>query len=110
MPMAMARALTARRDRATEGKQLGFVHSIHDPDVLEAQALRFARRLAAGPREAMAMSKSLLNKSFETPYATLAELEAQAQAVASTTTFHDEAVRAFLDGTPAPYDWDRAET
>jgi hypothetical protein len=55
----------------------------------------------------MGLSKRLLNQSFETPYATLAELEANAQAVASTTAYHGDAVAAFLRGEPAAYDWDR---
>jgi enoyl-CoA hydratase/carnithine racemase len=107
MPMARELMLTARRVGAAEGKQLGFVHALHEPETLAAEALRFARRFVAGPREAMGLSKRLLNQSFETPYATLAELEANAQAVASTTAYHGDAVAAFLRGEPAAYDWDR---
>ncbi|WP_213959609.1 MULTISPECIES: enoyl-CoA hydratase/isomerase family protein [unclassified Variovorax] len=107
LPMARELALTARRVSAAEGKQLGFVHTLHEPDALQAEALRFARRFIAGPREAMGLTKALLNKSFETPYATLAELEANAQAVASTTPYHEAAVAGFLRGEPAAYDWDR---
>ena len=107
MPMAKELALTARRVSAAEGKQLGFVHALHEPEALEDEALRFARRFVAGPREAMGLSKTLMNKSFETPYATLAELEAQAQALASTAAYHGEAVAAFVRGQPAAYDWDR---
>ena len=110
LPMAKELVFTARRMRATEGKQLGFVHSIHEPDALQAEAVAFARRFAAGPREAMGMSKNLLNKSYETPYATLAELECQAQALASTTPYHDDAVAAFLRGEPAAFDWERLQT
>ena len=55
------------------------------------------------------LTKSLLNKSFETPYATLAELEAQAQAIASTAPYHDDAVAAFLRGEPAAFDWDHQQ-
>lgn len=109
MPMAKELALTARRVGAAEGKQLGFVHTVHEPEALPAEALRFARRFVAGPREAMGLTKGLMNKSFETPYATLAELESQAQAVASTTPYHGEAVAAFVRGEPAAYDWDRTQ-
>ena len=107
LPMAKELALTARRVNAAEGRQLGFVHSIHEPENLAAESMRFARRFIAGPREAMGLSKSLLNKSYETPYATLAELEGQAQAVASTMPYHDDAVASFLRGEPAAFDWDR---
>ena len=107
MPMAKELTLTARRVSAAEGQQLGFVHSVHEPEALVAEALGLARRFAPGPREALGLSKRLLNRSFETPYATLAELEGQAQAIASTTSYHGEAVAAFIRGEPAAYDWDR---
>ncbi len=108
LPMAKELALTGRRVGAVEAKQLGFVHTLHEPEALLADALRFARRFVAGPREAMGLTKTLMNKSFETSYATLAELECNAQAVASTAPYHDAAVEAFLRGEPAGYDWDRA--
>lgn len=106
MPKAKELALTARRISATEGLQLGFVHSVHEPEVLDAQALRFAHRFTAGSREGMGLTKTLMNRSFETPYATLAELEGQAQGIAVTTRYHAEAVAGFVKGTPAAYDWD----
>jgi 2-(1,2-epoxy-1,2-dihydrophenyl)acetyl-CoA isomerase len=37
----------------------------------------------------------------------LAELECNAQAVASATPYHGQAVAGFLRGEPAAYDWDR---
>ncbi|MDE2398986.1 MAG: enoyl-CoA hydratase/isomerase family protein, partial [Burkholderiales bacterium] len=92
---------------AAEGQRLGFVHSVVEPEALSAAALRFAGRFASGPREAMGLTKSLLNKSFETPYATLAELEGHAQAIASTAAYHPNAVATFLRGEPVAYDWDR---
>lgn len=107
LPMAKELALTARRVSATEGKQLGFIHTLHEPDALLPDAMRFARRFIAGPREAMGLTKNLMNKSFETPYATLAELECNAQGVVSTAPYHDAAIEAFLRGEPAVFDWDR---
>lgn len=109
MPKAKELALTARRVSAAEGRQLGFVHSVHEPEALAAEALSFARRFVPGPREAVGLTKSLLNRTFETPYATLAELEGQAQAIASTTPYHAEAVAGFVRGEPATYDWDRPQ-
>jgi enoyl-CoA hydratase/carnithine racemase len=100
-------ALTARRIDAQEAKQLGIVHAIHSPEALAPQARDFARRFLAGPREAMGLSKRMLNQSFESHYAPLAELECATQAVASSVPYHAAAVSAFLDGQPAPYDWER---
>jgi len=107
LPMAKELALTARRVSAAEGRQLGFVHTLHAPEALLPEAMRFAHRFTAGPREAMGLTKTLMNKSFETSYATLAELECNAQAVVSTAPYHEAAVEAFLRGEPAAYDWDR---
>ena len=106
MAIAKDLMLTARRVDAEEAKQLGLVHSIYTNDSLLAEARNFARRFAAGPQQALGPIKRLLNRSFETSYATLAELEANAQAVASTTAYHTEALRRFARGEPALYDWD----
>ena len=107
LPMAKELAFTARRVGVAEAKSLGIVHSIHEPEALPAEALAFARRFVHAPRTAIALSKQLMNKSFETPYAALAEMEGQAQAIASAEQDHVRAVAAFLSGEPAAFDWER---
>lgn len=99
--------ITGRRISANEGKELGFVHAVHTHEALLPAAHTLAHRLAAGPREAAAMTKNLLNKSFETDYATMCSLEAYAQAVAMATPFHARAAARFLADEPGGYDWDR---
>lgn len=99
--------LTARRIGAEEARQIGFVHAVHAPELLLQEAQAFARRLCQGPREAAAMTKNLLNKSFETDYATMCSLEAYAQAVAMQTPYHAAAVAKFAAGQPSSYDWDQ---
>jgi enoyl-CoA hydratase/carnithine racemase len=99
--------LTARRLGVEEARQLGIVYAVHAPDALAQEAHRFARRFVSGPREALGLSKRLLNQSFESSYAPLAELECATQAVASSVPWHAEAVAAFLEGKPGRYDWDR---
>jgi enoyl-CoA hydratase/carnithine racemase len=99
--------MTARRIGAEEGKALGFVHAVYPPEALLNEAHSFARKLCAGPREATALTKSLLNKSFETDHATLSALEAYAQAVAMHTPYHEQAVARFAQGEPGVFDWDR---
>jgi 2-(1,2-epoxy-1,2-dihydrophenyl)acetyl-CoA isomerase len=107
MQMAKELMFSARRVGVDEAKTLGIVHAVYPPETLQAEALNFARHFQHAPREALAFTKSLLNKSFETPYATLAELECHAQAVVSTAPYHAEAVASFLRGEPALFDWDR---
>ncbi|MNV81387.1 enoyl-CoA hydratase [compost metagenome] len=86
---------------------MGFVHAVHEPAALPQAARAFAHRLSAGPREAAAMTRSLLNKSFDTDYATLATLEACAQGVAMASAYHAEAAARFTRGEPSLFDWDR---
>ncbi len=99
--------LTARRIDAEEALGLGIVHAVHAPEALLAEAHAFARKLCDGPREAAAMTKDMLNKSFETDYATMCSLEAYAQGVAMCAPYHTQAVTQFASGQPALYDWDR---
>lgn len=107
MSMAKELMMTARRLGAEEAQRLGIVHALHAPETLAAQALQFAHRFDGASRHALAQTKRLLHKSFETPYATLMELEANAQAVAAATPEHARAVRGFMAGAPAAFDWDR---
>lgn len=109
LSMAKELVFTARRVSAAEGKELGFVHSIHEPEALQSATIELARRFFAGPREAFGLAKGMLNKSYETDYATLAEIEAQAQALASVAPYHAKAIASFLHGEPAAFDWDRQQ-
>jgi enoyl-CoA hydratase/carnithine racemase len=101
-------AMTARRVSVDEAAALGIVHAVHAPDALPDAAREFARRFLDAPREATGLTKRLLNQSFESGYAPLAELESASQAVASSAAYHADAVNAFLDGRAPPFDWDRA--
>lgn len=99
--------LTGRRVGAEEGKALGFVHAIHAPEALLPAARTFAQKLAQGPREAAAMTKRLLNRSFETDYAAMCTFEAYAQGVAMHTPYHADAAARFAEGEAPAYDWDK---
>ncbi|MNN30413.1 Carnitinyl-CoA dehydratase [compost metagenome] len=110
MAMAKDMMMTARRVGVEEAKDLGIVHSVYAPEALADQARRFARRFVAGPAQALGPTKRMLNGSFETSYAAFVELEANAQAVATTTAYHAEALQRFAGGQPLRFDWDRAAT
>ena len=99
--------LTARKLQAEEALRLGIVYAIHEPAELAGHAWAFARRLAAGPREAMGLGKRLLNLSFETSYQTMIELEAASQAVAASMPEFRDSIEDFVAGRPARYDWER---
>lgn len=108
MAVAKDLLLTARRVGADEALKLGMVHSLHDANDLPEVARGFARRFNGASRQSLALTKRLLQRSFETPYDTLTELEAQAQAIAGATPEHADAVRRFLAGEKPAFDWDHA--
>ena len=70
----------------------------------------FAQRLAQGSNASMALTKLVVNRSFESDYDTLAELEANGQAMMRGTEFHNEAVRRFVAKQPSLFNWDDFET
>ena len=82
------------------------MHTVHDaPDLLPA-ARALAVRLAQGPREAAALTKSLLNRSFETDYGAMCAFESYAQGLAMHTPYHAAAAARFVSGERPSYDWD----
>ena len=99
--------MTGRRLGAQEAHAMGLVLAIHEPQQLLERALSMAARLASGPREAIALTRKLLNQSYETDYTTLANLEAAAQAICMAAPSHQQAVSRFAAGEPPRYDWDR---
>jgi 2-(1,2-epoxy-1,2-dihydrophenyl)acetyl-CoA isomerase len=107
---ALARELmyTGRRLGASEAKAAGLVYAVHPADALADAALQFARRFVEASPSALSLTKRLLNRSLETSYETMLELESQVQGVAAGTTYHADAIAGFLQGKPAPFDWDRS--
>ncbi|MBT6275055.1 MAG: enoyl-CoA hydratase/isomerase family protein, partial [Chromatiales bacterium] len=87
---------TARSFDAAEAKALGLVLSVHDSAALGQAVDAFAARLAQGSRQAIGLTKQLINRSHASDYATMAELEANGQSMMHETPFHAEAVRRFV--------------
>ncbi|MEM7408459.1 MAG: enoyl-CoA hydratase/isomerase family protein [Pseudomonadota bacterium] len=97
---------TARSVDADEALQLGLVLSVHAPADLPAAVDAFAARLAKGSKQAIGITKQLVNRSHTSDYDTMAELEASGQALMHETEFHREAVRRFVAKEPSLYNWD----
>jgi len=105
---AMAKDLmfTGRSISAREAKELGIVHSIiEEGDVLTA-AQDYAARIAIGPKTAVALSKRLVNKTFQSNYNDIADAEADGQTLLFNSDFAQEAVRRFVEKEPPLYNWD----
>jgi len=99
--------MTGRKVGAQEGERLGFVHSLHAPEVLQEEALAMARRFLVAPRVALGMTKRLTNRAYELDAATMAELEAVAQVACLSEPEHADALERFMRKEPMLYDWDR---
>lgn len=85
---------------ATEAFDLGLVNRVVAAADLDAFVADWAHQLAAGPPIALAMSKSLLDQSFEVTLAQALDDEGRCQAVNFATADTAEALTAFLEKRP----------
>ena len=100
---------SARSFDAEEGKELGIVYAIHKPEKLMDEAIALAGRFRNASRQAIGLSKNIMNQSFNLDFRALGELEAFGQATAHDTEYHAAAVKRFLAKEPMLFDWDRME-
>lgn len=96
-PRARDILLTNRRVEADEALGIGLVSRVFPDEALFDEALAIARRLAAGPRVALALSKSLLAAGQEMDMASFAQLEAAFQGLAMGSADHEEGVTGFME-------------
>lgn len=87
---------TGRTMGADEGHAWGFWNALHAPEVLEAEAMALAGRLAAGPTFAHGITKTQLNQEWNMGLEQAIEAEAQAQAICMQTKDFERAYRAFV--------------
>jgi 2-(1,2-epoxy-1,2-dihydrophenyl)acetyl-CoA isomerase len=96
-------ALLADTIDAAEALRLGLVNRVVPAADLEEEAMRFARRLAAGPTAAYGRTRALLAASFGNDLDGQLEAErASFKALAKTDDFQ-EGVAAFLEKRPAQF-------
>jgi enoyl-CoA hydratase/carnithine racemase len=80
---------------ANEALQLGMVDRLAAPETLVSAAVAWAAKLSQGSPAALALAKSILDRTFETPEEQLFALGREAQAICYTTSEHRRAVDAF---------------
>lgn len=95
---------SARMVSAAEAKEIGLVYRLVDADPLAA-ALEMARQFDTAPTHAIGMSKTVLNRSFETAREDLLADEATMQTLCLSHPFHAEAQDRFVAKRPPLFNW-----
>ena len=88
---------SGRRVEAAEALEIGMIEEVTSADRLIDDSVALAERMTAGSPNAVALSKAILDQSFELPVEQVFALGSQAQAICYTTDEHRDAVSAFLD-------------
>ena len=87
---------TGRTMNADEAERWGFFNRLVAPDALDAEAIKLAQSLAAGPTFAHMMTKTMLNQEWSMSLDMAIEAEAQAQAICMQTQDFHRAYDAFV--------------
>lgn len=87
---------SGRKVGAEEALRLGIVDRLGAAETLLAEAQNWAAELARGSKTALALSKAILNQSFELTAHQVFAMGSQAQGLCYTSTEHRESVMAFL--------------
>ena len=82
---------------ADKALRIGLCGRVVPGDSLKEAAAEWAGRLASGPTRSLMLTKALFNRSLDVDRNTLAELEAWAVEVNSSTLDAAEGVAAFLE-------------
>jgi enoyl-CoA hydratase/carnithine racemase len=90
---------TGRRVKADEALRIGLADRIAADANLVTEAREWAAELAGGSPLALALSKSILDRTFELTDEQAFALAREAQAICYTSTAHRESVAAFLAKT-----------
>ena len=87
---------TGRVMSAEEGERWGFFNRLTDAAQLEAEAIKLAQQLAAGPTFGHMMTKTMLAQEWSMSLPMAIEAEAQAQAICMQTRDFGRAYEAFV--------------
>ena len=82
---------------AAQAKEIGLINKVVPDNELESAAREWAERLASGPTKSLMLSKWLLNRSLDVDRTTLAQEEAWAVELITTTLDMQEGVASFVE-------------
>lgn len=88
---------------AEQAHAMGLVNRVVAPESLRAETEALAERLAAAPTRALALTKWLANRSFESDRQALFDAESYAQDINMTTEDGNEGVRSFVERRKPQY-------
>ena len=88
---------------AQRAYEMGLIYKVVPAGDVQAEAEALAARFAVGPTRALALSKWLLNRSFDSTRQAAFEDEAIAQDLNMTTRDGQEGVRAFVERRPTEF-------
>ena len=88
---------SGRRVDAAEALSIGMVDAVVKHENLIDESLSIADKMTVGSPHALALAKSILDKSLELSIEEVFELGCQAQAICYTTDYHRDAVKSFLE-------------
>lgn len=97
--------LSAREIDSEEARRLGIVFEIQPQDRLLDRAVNMASSFTHASRTAIGLVKSTLDASWTSDLGTVLEMEANGQAIASSTGHTAQAIARFLDKKPALFQW-----
>jgi 2-(1,2-epoxy-1,2-dihydrophenyl)acetyl-CoA isomerase len=89
---------------AKEAADIGLVNRVVTAAELDGFVDEWAQRLAAGPPIALSLTKTMLNKSFETSMDQAVEDEGRSQVVNFNTADAVEAMKAFFQKRPPHFE------
>ena len=98
LPKAKELIFTGRTVEPEEALRLGMIDRVTGAETLVADARAWAAELGKGAPAALALSKTILDQTFELSAEQVFSMGSQAQAICYSSREHQDSVAAFLEG------------